>query len=170
MRREGKLGVVRIADHEPGAVLLVIGAGADLAPVAELLAEVEPVIEGVDTILRTLLLPDEERQVAIPHRGVRHDEPAGKVRQRQEHLGREERGLSDLRVRDPFPARARDVGHHVARRQVVVGIALEVVLQAEAEAHVVGADGIAARIDQQPILVILLHDTIVQRVETTLAV
>src|SRR6185437_2552696 len=62
MRREGQPRIVRIADPEAGAVLLAVNAGADLAPVAELLAEVEPVIEGVHAVLRALLLPDEERQ------------------------------------------------------------------------------------------------------------
>src|SRR5581483_10015236 len=86
-----QLRIVRITDGEARMTLLAIDPGADLTPVAKLLAEIEPVVERVHPILCALALSDEERQVARGDRDVRHDEPARELRERQEHLGCKQR-------------------------------------------------------------------------------
>src|SRR6185437_11458480 len=68
--------IARIADGEARMPLLAINPAADLPPVAELLAEIDAVVERVHPILCALALSDEERQVARADRDVRHDEPA----------------------------------------------------------------------------------------------
>src|SRR6185312_14301072 len=77
--REGKLRIARIADRETRMPFLAIHAGADLPPVAELPAEVEPVVERMHAVLGALALPEEERQVGRGDRDMRHDEPAGEL-------------------------------------------------------------------------------------------
>src|SRR6185437_16199374 len=84
--RKGQPRIARIADGEARVALFPIDAGADLAPVAELLAGIETIVERVHPILGALVLSDEERQIAGFDRRVRHHEPAGELRQRQENL------------------------------------------------------------------------------------
>ncbi len=175
--------VARIANLQVRVTFLALDTGADLTPVAELFAEVDAVLVGVQPVLRDLgliqrgvafpgglALIAEQRHVAGGDLGVRIDEPAGKLRERQKQLGRHQRGLPDLQIPHELTARPRDFRHDEAHRGVISRGALEILLQAEPEAHVVRPYRIPPRVELQPVVIVFLHDLVVERVEAAFAV
>src|SRR5215475_5832466 len=102
--------------------LLALDTRADLAPVTELFAEVDTVPVGMQPVLGDFRLVDGRRHVAVTaaivaaasatagslaldakprhiarrRARMRINEPTGKLRQRQEHVGRDQGSLANL--------------------------------------------------------------------------
>ena len=160
-----QIRIGRVTDFEAEMTLFALHAAANLSPVAKLMPEIQSIVEPVYAVLRQQVLSLQHVHVATLVRRMRHDEPAGKLRQRQEQLGRNLGDGADLQVGDPFAGIAGDIRHDKAYGGVISGVALEVVLQAEPETQVVRTLGIRARIERQPVAALVPDHVVVERIE-----
>ena len=146
--------------------------GADLSPVAELTAEVHAVAQCADPVLGNL--PQTrvvEREVARTELCMRHEEEIlGRLLERQVDLRLDMRINPHLQIPDPFTARRGDLGQHDARTGVVGGVALEIILQAQPEAHVVGAPRVPLCSHIEAVLTVVLYQSIVEKLEIAAAI
>src|SRR6185437_8005094 len=101
----------RIADLHSRVALLVLHARTDLAPVAEFVPEVEPIVELAHAILGRGDLPERYVQIAGLVEDMRVHEPSGRVGKGQVHIASDARVLAYLQIPDQLAPRCSDLGH-----------------------------------------------------------
>ena len=93
----------------------------------------------------TSVVVDVDRQIARLDARARRHEPGARRIERLIELADHLRIAADLHVGQQLRAQLVDLGQDETRRRVVVAVALEIVLQIQAEAHIVRPPGFAAR-------------------------
>src|ERR1700724_1977484 len=101
---------------------LTLHARPDLPPIAELVPEVETVVEAAHTVFGQPGLPLQGINIGCPCIRMRHEEETRRVGNRQVYLARDQRRLAHLQIPHPLAARLRDLRQHETRGSVVTGI------------------------------------------------
>src|SRR6185295_7023528 len=138
-----------IADQYPPPPRASVQAEADLAPVGNFPAEVDPARDLAHPVLGDAIVIAQLEHAALLEIELGRDEVAAGERQRLIELGEELRVLADLDVGQPFAAERVQLGSDEAHGGVVTAVALEVVFEIEPHAHVVRTPALAAQIELQ---------------------
>ena len=155
----------RIADQHAPPAGAPVHAETDLAPVGDLAAEVQPALTLAHAVLGDAVAIAQLEHAALLEIELRRDEVAAGQRQRLVELGEELRVLADLHVGEPFAAEPVQLGGDEAQRRVVTAVALEVVFEVQADAHVVRAPALAAQVELQAGAALVFDQLVVDRLE-----
>ena len=136
---------VRVAPARTGRTVEAVVTRANLAPAAEIAAEINVGFRFTVAKARDLDIVAVDRQIVRLDARARRHEPGPRRRERLIEFAEHLRVAADLHIRQQFRAELVDFSQYESGRRVVVAVALEIVLQIQAEAQVIRTPGFAPR-------------------------